>query len=440
MAETIHASKGAPCEDLPGSRIGCPSHEPLHLSQINKDPELESPVRKLRKMQTSHQPESLLKSNGEGTEAGFGIGPVASPKASLGSTLGLIEGFDEWMEGLGESRNHRTDQEWVDTYLEDNSKSIETKGGTLQKPPKEVLVALGYTSNKADEISAWIEAIGDDYREHRSPQDWAKTYTRYELQCGRKAPSFSPPENPKSEWRPIDITRESTSKIPSETYQTKYIHLVDGEDNSYKARDRERYPPRSDEDFLYLYHATTHETADDILRGNGLVSTAKNDFSYPKRPGFYMSTTFSDAWQWARIRPHNNALPAILVFKVRKRDLSNFSILHLNNEDGFQEFTSGETMVDLEPPMETMEIWKEVLQLCRVGKTIRDDVYKLYMESQAVHGYMCRNGGLLSSGGTPEKHSPRKKNQYCILSGTMFRTLIWRHIDGVLWFAAKIAH
>ena len=431
MAATIDASKGAPCEDLPGSRIECPSHEPLPLSQITEGSG--SPPHKLFK---SHQPESLLKINEEGTEARFGIGPVASPKASLGSTLGLNEDFDKWIEGLGEYRNHRSDQEWVDTFLDDNSESIEIAKGTLQKPPKERLVALGYTSDKADEISAWIEAIDDDYREHNSLLDWAKTYTSDELQCGQEAPLFVPPKRPQSEWRSIDIAREGEGTIPSLKYQTNFIYLVNGQDNSYMRRNRVRYPPPSDDQYLYLYHATSQATANHILSGKWYKSPRKKDFSYAGREGFYMSTEFSHAWGWARVRPQRNALPAILVFKLKKEDLIGYHILHLNS-NGFPEFTSGDTLVQLNPPIGTKAIWTEVIRLCRVGAWIRDDVYKVYKEHQAVHGYMCSNGGVLTSETEIEQHDP-PKDQYCIIKPRMFHEIIWPNIDGVLYFAERL--
>ena len=398
-----------------------------------------STTRPLKSVKTKKRSQKTLMQGGKKQRPSQEMGSAASkdlPK--LGDSLGLKQEFDDWLDRQGENRIHRSDEDWITTFLDDNSESLEqskkTEHGQLPSE-REQLCTLGYTDDKAEEISTWFQSLGEDYRDHRSLKDWAKTYTTDELQCCGRRALFPFRGEEKSTWLPLDIPLKGTSPMSSKTYETKYINLVNGQDESYKTfpQDGEKYPPRSDDDHLYLYHATTHKHARSILDGIKLQSTRWNDFSNPQRPGFYMSTDFNDAWDWAKRRSHGNVRPAILVFKLRKDNLGgNCNILHLNHLDGFEEFRDTQGVLD--PPMTTMEIWQEVLKLCRAGVKIRVDMDKVYRESDAVHGYMCHNGQFHGNNEQPRLHIP-PKDQYCFLSATMCDNIIWPNINGILFFA-----
>ena len=313
----------------------------------------------------------------------------------VSSVLGLKIDFLDCLEEMEpEFRGHWTLEEWIVTFLQNNSHSMDARNKTSLT--KDLLVKMGF-----DPSSAAIETIlkrAHEMQHHIEACEWAEIFIadefKYNPLLSPFVPKFSVDES-SGLHLPSKLGEESENDEHQRHLQPEIVPFVSQEQDDFHgiaqdvpfvpeeeiASAAEQHHPRDsfaqgsiktraqdflrnrglpdDQRYMLLFHGTDHQSATNILnRGIYLpAGRQKRDFSSGK--GFYATKSLEHASRWVRSA---TSKPAILIFQVKRNDLLNAKRLDLTSTY----FTS------------TLEKWRETVNYFRsdevpayIGKDIR---------------------------------------------------------------------
>lgn len=282
----------------------------------------------------------------------------------VSSVLGLKIDFLDCLEEMEpEFRSHCTLEEWIVTFLQNNSHSMETRDKTSLT--NDLLGEMGF-----DPSSTAIETIlkrAHEMQDHIEACEWAEIFIADEFKYNPLLSPFVPkfsvgessefdlPSKPDEESENGEQQRHLKPEIVSFVSQEQAEFLRIAQDilsvpEEGSANAAEQHHPRvsfaqssirtraddflsdrrlpDDQRYMLLFHGTDHQSADNILnRGIYLpAGRQKRDFSSGK--GFYVTSSLDQASKWAR---STTSKPAILIFQVERNDLRNAKKLDLTN-------------------------------------------------------------------------------------------------------------
>ena len=273
----------------------------------------------------------------------------------VSSVLGLKIDFLDCLEEMEpEFRGHYTLKEWIVTFLQNNSQSMETRDKTSLT--KDLLGEMGF-----DPSSAAIETIlkrAHEMQHHIEACEWAEIFIADEFKYNPLLFPFVPkfsvgessglplPSKPGEECengeqqhhlkleivffvpqeqadfpeiaQDFPFVPEEERRSAAEQHHLRVSFVVTHAQGSIgtHAQDflRDRGLSNDDQRYMLLFHGTDHQSATNILnRGIYLpAGRQKRDFSSGK--GFYV-TSLDQASKWAR---STTSKPAILIFQVKR--------------------------------------------------------------------------------------------------------------------------
>ena len=276
----------------------------------------------------------------------------------VSSVLGLKIDFLHHLEEMEpEFRGHWTLKEWILTFLQNNSHSMDARDKTSLT--KDLLVKMGF-----DLSSAAIETIlkrADEMQHHIEACEWTEIFIADEFKYNPLLSPFVPkfsvgessglhlPSKPGEESENGEQQRHRKPKIVSFVSQEQDFRFLPDREGGSAA---EQHHPRvsfavthaqgsietrtqdflrdrglsDDQRYMLLFHGTDHQSATNILnRGIYLpAGRQKRDFSSGK--GFYATKSLEHASRWVRSA---TSKPAILIFQVKRNDLLNAKRLDL---------------------------------------------------------------------------------------------------------------
>ena len=274
----------------------------------------------------------------------------------VSSVLGLkIDFLDCLKEMEPQFRGHWTLKEWIVTFLQNNSQSMQTRDKTLLT--NNLLGEMGFDSS-----SAAIETIlkrAQEMQHHIEACEWAEIFIadefKYNPLLSPFVPKFSVGESPRlhlpnkpgeesengEQQRPEIVSLVSQEQVdflgiaqgvpfvPEEENGSAVAHAQGSIGNHAQDFLRDRGLSDDDQRYMLLFHGTDHQSADNILnRGIYLpAGRQKRDFSSGK--GFYVTTSLDQASKWAR---STTSKPAILIFQVKRNGLLNAKKLDLTSD------------------------------------------------------------------------------------------------------------
>ena len=268
----------------------------------------------------------------------------------VSSVLGLKIDFLDYLEEMEpEFRGHWTLKEWIVTFLQNNSHSMDARDKTSLT--KDLLGKMGF-----DPSSPAIEIIlkrAHEMQHHIEACEWAEIFIadefkynpllspfvpQFSMTSGLHLPSKPGEESENGEQQRTEIVSfvsqeqvdflgitQDVPFVPEEESGSADTH-VQGSIRT-RAEDflRDRGLSDDQQQYMLLFHGTDHQSATNILnRGIYLpAGRQKRDFSSGK--GFYV-TSLDQASKWAR---STTLKPAILIFQVERNDLLNAKKLDL---------------------------------------------------------------------------------------------------------------
>ena len=265
------------------------------------------------------------------------------------SVLGLKIDFLDCLEEMEpEFRSHWTLKEWIVTFLQNNSHSMETRDKTSLT--KDLLGEMGF-----DPSSAAIETIlkrAHEMQYHIEACEWAEIFIADEFKYNPLLSRFVPkffvgessglhlPSKPGEEsendaqQRPGNVLdflgiAQDVPFVPEGESGSTVTHAQGSIGTHVQGFLRDRGLSDDDQRYMLLFHGTDHQSATNILnRGIYLpAGRQKRDFSSGK--GFYVTKSLDQASKWVR---STTSKPAILIFQVERNDLRNAKKLDLTSD------------------------------------------------------------------------------------------------------------
>ena len=250
--------------------------------------------------------------------------------ASLGLKLDFLDRLDTFPD---DHFHHRSLCDWIDIFLENNSKSLSLE----KKTPLtlDLLDSIGFDplSTAVDTIMA--RSSKRNMQCHIEPSEWARIFIQdeftYNPLLSSRVDKFPFQSDLMNSWFQLPNTNYEESESSLDPCHVNIVNFVTTESNALKDIRSKLDGFLSQRDWAtVLYHGTDHHSAADILfRGIDLRAGRQNrDFSCGS--GFYLTENLDEAVNWAT---STTAKPAILVFQVNhEENLNNAKRLDLNNE------------------------------------------------------------------------------------------------------------
>ncbi|KAK2563733.1 hypothetical protein P5673_012719 [Acropora cervicornis] len=250
--------------------------------------------------------------------------------ASLGLKLDFLDRLDTFPD---DHFYHRSLCDWIDIFLQNNSKSVSLEKKTLLT--LDLLDSIGFDplSTAVDTIMA--RSSKGNIQCHIEPSEWARIFIQDEFNynplLSSRVDKFPFQSDLTNSWFQLPNTNYEESESSLDPCHVNIVNFVTTESNALKdIRSKlDGFLPQRDWATV-LYHGTDHHSAVDILfRGIDLRTGRQNrDFSCGS--GFYLTKNLDEAVNWAST---TTAKPAILVFQVNhEENLNNAKRLDLNNE------------------------------------------------------------------------------------------------------------
>ena len=264
--------------------------------------------------------------------------------------LGLKIDFLDYLEEMEpEFLGHWTLKEWIVTFLQNNSHSMDARDKTSLT--KDLLVKMGFDPSstatetilkRAHEMQHHIEAcewpeifIADEFKYNPLLSPFV---SQFSVTSGLHLPSKPGEESENGEQQRTEIVSFVSQEQVDFLGITQDVPFVPEEESgsagthaqgSIRTRAEDFLRDRGlsdDQRYMLLFHGTDHQSATNILnRGIYLpAGRQKRDFSSGK--GFYVTKSLDHASQWAR---STTSKPAILIFQVKRNDLLNAKRLDL---------------------------------------------------------------------------------------------------------------
>lgn len=219
------------------------------------------------------------------------------------SFLGLEDEVAEYILGRDpDIRDHQPDLYWVMSYMEFKNKSLPEASLTQS------FQHLGFSSYRAKFLASLVER--NPVADHQTILYWAKlyisTFQQSILFCKNTAQNGATAINviktePRGDDEPIDI---------------EIVH-IDEEDienngllNCYKDQNSDKIA-----DTTYWFHGTSKESAKNIAMMGVNLKKGKQNADFSDSEGFYITSNFYFAHNWAQM---NHQEAAVVVFKVEK--------------------------------------------------------------------------------------------------------------------------
>ena len=251
--------------------------------------------------------------------------------ASLGLKLDFLDRLDTFPD---DHFHHRSLCDWIDIFLENNSKSLSLEKKTLLT--LDLLDSIGFDplSTAVDTIMA--RSSKRNMQCHIEPSEWARIFIQdeftYNPLLSSRVDKFPFQSDLMNSWFQLPNTNYEESESSLDPCHVNIVNFVTTESNALKDIRSKLDGFLSQRDWAtVLYHGTDHHSAADILfRGIDLRAGRQNrDFSCGS--GFYLTENLDEAVNWAT---STTAKPAILVFQVNhEENLNNAKRLDLNNEE-----------------------------------------------------------------------------------------------------------
>lgn len=246
----------------------------------------------------------------------------------LGLKLDLLDGIEEMSPG---QYNHRTLYEWIERSLEEEIDDLDSVDKNTLTP--QLLASIGFDQS-SEAVKSIIERSSvASTQPHIEACEWAQIFIKDEFK-------YNPLLSPSSERFPFKSSKtnewfcldENEAKEKKHSYDISRVKIMNVETKEWLSKSTEaNLLKENDEDHIFLFHGTDHQSAKNILSVRGIYLNAgrqKRDFSCGK--GFYLSKNFDDALNWANC---TTARPAILIFKANRRFLNSAQKLDLFGDE-----------------------------------------------------------------------------------------------------------
>ncbi|XP_068757342.1 uncharacterized protein [Montipora capricornis] len=246
----------------------------------------------------------------------------------LGLQLDLLDGIEEMPP---EHYNHRTLNEWIERSLEENFEDLDSVDKNVPTP--QLLSSIGFDQS-SETVKSIIERLSAaSTQQHIEACEWAKIFIadefKYNPLLSPSSERFPFKSSKTNEWFCLD---ENEAKEKKFSYDISLVKIMNVETKEWLSKSAEENLLKdNDEDHIFLFHGTDHQSAKNILSVRGIYLNAgrhQRDFSHGK--GFYLSKNFDDALNWANC---TTAKPAILTFKVNRRFLDSAQKLDLFDDE-----------------------------------------------------------------------------------------------------------
>ncbi|XP_068713486.1 uncharacterized protein [Montipora foliosa] len=229
----------------------------------------------------------------------------------LGLQLDLLDGIEEMPP---EHYNHLTLNEWIERSLEENIEDLDSVDENALTP--QLLSSIGFDQS-GETVKRIIErSSAASMQQHIEACEWAKIFIADEFK-------YNPLLSPSSQRFPFKISKtnewfymdENEAKERKHSYDISRVKIMNLETKEWLSKNiQETLLKDNNEDHIFLFHGTDHQSAKNILSVRGIYLNSgrqKRDFSSGK--GFYLSKNFDVALNWANC---STAKPAILIFKA----------------------------------------------------------------------------------------------------------------------------
>ena len=250
-------------------------------------------------------------------------------------------------------RNHRTDLDWIEIWLEDHCPQT-----MYEMTVKEQLCELGFTVCTTEILVSWLKH-NPFVNSHQNVMYFAKSYFNAMLST--------------SEPRP---------------------HLVNTELEPCIRKD----VPKSSDEFRVLFHGTSKNSAMSIAQYGVEVYSGSLYQDFSDGDGFYLTEDLTYALKWARCKQFP-CKPAVVVFKIPVQLLDSCTF-KITCGDEWQEIVkynrTGRHLMKFDASLKIRKMFKGV-----------DKV-------DWIEGPICHNASEVMSGQTDPV--PSAANQVCILS------------------------
>ncbi|XP_068757338.1 uncharacterized protein [Montipora capricornis] len=292
----------------------------------------------------------------------------------LGLQLDLLDGIENMPP---EHYNHRTLYEWIERSVEENIEYLDSVDENALTP--QLLASIGFDPS-SEAVENLIERSSPASRQqHIEACEWAQIFIADEFKYN---PLLSPlPErfplksSKTNEWFCLD---ESEAKEKKHSYGITNVKIMNLETKEWLSKSVQEIKDNDeDEELIFLFHGTDHQSAKNILAVRGIYLNAgrqKRDFSHGK--GFYLFNNIDDSLNWANC---TTAKPAILIFKANRRFLDSALKLDLFDDkkrwhEIVSAFRSGRRTAKTRKSLRSYDLIKGPMATVRRGESADDNL------------------------------------------------------------------